>query len=101
MKFVTAAVTRRLDHLARMQRFKQLTLLTGTAMIGLGVVAVSMTLWKEPGSLIGPAFINPKVNLTILPWLPTPLHYRFIGVILFVFGAVLLILGSMQRHRDI
>jgi hypothetical protein len=51
----------------------------GWLMIILGVIAVSMTMRLTPDQLAGRLSTNPKLFLTIMPWITAPPNFRILG----------------------
>jgi len=55
-------------------------------MIILGVIAVSMTVRLTPDQLAGRLSTNPKLFLTIMPWITAPSNFRILGAALLMLG---------------
>ena len=89
MKSPNIDAARRLDGLLRLQFLCKAILLTGWLLIILGGIAVSMTVMRTPDQLVGMLSVNPKLFLTIMPWLPAPPHFRVLGCALLILGIAL------------
>jgi len=89
MKSPNIDAARRLDRLLKMQFLWSGFLLAGWLMIILGLIAFSMTVRLTPDHLIGRLSTNPKLLLTILPWIPAPPNFRILAVALLVLGIAL------------
>jgi hypothetical protein len=58
-------------------------------MIILSLIAFSMTVRLTPDQLIGRLSTNPKLLLTILPWIPAPPTFRILAAALLMLGIAL------------
>jgi hypothetical protein len=72
--------------LLRLQFLLRGVLLTGWFMIILGAIAVSMTVRFTRDQLAGRLSTNPKVFLTIMPWITAPPTLRILGTALLILG---------------
>jgi uncharacterized membrane protein HdeD (DUF308 family) len=90
---------RRLDRLLKLQFLWRGVLLTGWLMIILGVIAVSMTMRLTPDQLAGLLSTNPKLFLTIMPWITAPPNFRILGAALLMLGIVLVSFASMCKSK--
>jgi len=86
MKPPNIDASRRLDRLLKLQFLLRGVLLTGWLMIILGVIAVSMTVRLTPDQLAGRLSTNPKLFLTIVPWITAPPNFRILGAALLMLG---------------
>jgi hypothetical protein len=77
---------RRLERLLRLQFLWSGVLLTGWLMLILGGIAVSMTASLTPDQLAGRLSSNPKLFLTIMPWITAPPSLRILGGALLILG---------------
>ena len=95
MKSPNLDAAHRLDRLLRLQSFWSGALLAGWLMIILGGVAVFMTVRRTIEQLIA----NPKLSLTILPWMPAPPYFRILGAALLTLGIALVLFAAMWRRK--
>jgi hypothetical protein len=89
MKSPNIDAARRLDHLLKLQFLWSGFLLAGWLMIILSLIAFSMTVRLTPDQLIGRLSTNPKLLLTILPWIPAPPTFRILAAALLMLGIAL------------
>jgi hypothetical protein len=99
MKLLNIDAARRLDRLVRWQFLFRGVLLTGWLMIILGVIAVSMTVSLTPDQLADRLSTNPKLFLSILPWITAPPNFRIFGAALFVLGMGLVAIAHILISR--
>jgi uncharacterized membrane protein len=99
MKWPNIDAARRLDRLLRLQFLSKAILLIGWLMIILGGIAVSMTVRRTPDQLTGMPSANPKLFLTIMPWMPAPPHFRILGVALLILGIALASFATMWSRE--
>ena len=90
---------RRLDRLLKLQLFWGTTQLTGWLLIILGGIAISMTMRLTPDQLAGRLSTNPKLSLTIVPWITAPANFRILGAALLLLGFVLVSFASMWKRK--
>lgn len=90
---------RRLDRLLRLQILWRATLISGWLIILCGAVAVSMTVRRTPDQLTEMLAVNPKLSLTILPWMPAPPNFRILGVVLMMVGIALVSLATIWNRK--
>ena len=55
-------------------------------MLIFGAIAVAMTVRRTSGQLASMLAVNPKLSLTIMPWMPAPPHFRLLGAFLLIVG---------------
>jgi hypothetical protein len=70
---------RRLDRLLKLQFLWSGLLLAGWLMIILSLTAFSMAVSLTPEQMIGRLSTNPKLLLTILPWIPALPNFRILA----------------------
>jgi uncharacterized membrane protein HdeD (DUF308 family) len=99
MKSPNIDAARRLDRLLRLQFLWSVVLLTGWLMIILGGIAVSMTVRRTPDQLTGMLSVNPKLFLTIMPWMPAPPHFRILGAALLMLGIALVSFAAIWNRK--
>jgi hypothetical protein len=68
-------------------------------MIILGVMAVYMTVRLTPDQLFGILSTNPKLSLTIMPWLPAPPNFRMLGAAVFMLGIALVSFAIIGNRK--
>jgi hypothetical protein len=90
---------RRLDRLLRLQFILRGVLLTGWLIIFLGVIAVSMAVRLTPDQLAGRLSTNPKLFLTIMPWITAPPNFLILGAALMMLGIGLVSIAIIWKSR--
>ena len=68
-------------------------------MIILGALAVSMTLRLTPDQLATRLSSNPKLFLTIMPWITAPATFRILGAALLMLGLGLVSLSIIWNRK--
>jgi hypothetical protein len=68
-------------------------------MIILGAIAVSMTVQLTPDQLAGRLSTNPKLFLTIMPWISAPPTFRILGAALLILGIGLVSIAFIWKSR--
>jgi hypothetical protein len=68
-------------------------------MIILGVIAVSMTVRLTPDQLAGRLSTNPKLFLTIMPWITAPQNFRILGAALLMIGIGLVSFAIIWKSK--
>jgi hypothetical protein len=90
---------RRLDRLLKLQFLCGGLLLTGWLMIILSLTAFYMTVSLAPEQMIGRLSTNPKLLLTILPWIQAPPNFRTLAAALLVLGIALVSFATIWNRK--
>jgi uncharacterized membrane protein HdeD (DUF308 family) len=99
MKSPNLDAAHRLDRLLKLEFLWKGVLLSGWLMIILGVIAVSMTVRLTPDQLAGRLSTNPKLFLTIMPWITAPPNFRILGVALLMLGIGLVSFAIVWKRQ--
>jgi hypothetical protein len=90
---------RRLDRLLKLQFIWSGLLLAGWLMIILSLTAFSMTVSLTPEQMIGRLSTNPKLILTILPWIPALPNFRILAAALLMLGIALVSFATKWNRK--
>lgn len=89
-------VSKRVDHIVRLQYLGEVLLALGVATLLLGIGAFLITVQYTPEQLESIMRSRPWTR-DIFLILPAPHHYRIVGLFMFVGGIVLMALGDKVR----